>query len=125
MVPLLAVFYIFRIDIVTILYGQGKLSLDGQLHIASLLGVYLIGLLPRLISRLLIRAHLASQNHNKVVTATLIRLVLNPFCNWLFMRYWGLEGIAWSTTILSYPILAYIAIEFWRNTKLVKNTQDG
>ena len=125
MVPLLAVFYIFRTNIVTILYGQGKLSLDGQLHIASLLGVYLIGTLPRLISRLLIRAHLASQNHTKVVTATLIRLVLNPFCNWLFMRYWGLEGIAWSTTILSYPILAYIALEFWRKTKPVKNTQDG
>ena len=125
MLPLLMGFYIFRSDIVTILYGQGKLSIDGQLHIASLLGVYLIGMLPRLISRLLIRAHLASQNHNKVVTATLIRLIFNPLCNWLFMRYWGLEGIAWSTTILSYPILAYIAIEFWRKTKPVKNTQDG
>lgn len=125
MLPLLVGFYIFRSDIVMILYGQGKLSLDAQLHIASLLGIYLIGMLPRLISRLLIRAHLASQNHNKVVTATLIRLVLNPFCNWLFMRYWGLEGIAWSTTILSYPILAYIAIEFWRKTKPEKNTQDS
>ena len=117
MVPLLAGLYIFRTNIVAIFYGHGKLSVDAQRHIASLLGVYLIGTLPRLISRLMIRAHLASQNHNKVVTATLIRLVLNPFCNWIFMQYWGLEGIAWSTTILSYPILAYIAIEFWRNTK--------
>lgn len=125
MVPLLVGFYIFRTDIVTIFYGFGKLSLDGQLHIASLLGIYLIGILPRVISRLLIRAHLATQNHHKVVTATLIRLVLNPFCNWIFMRYWGLEGIAWSTTILSFPILAYIAIEFWRKAKPVKNTQDG
>ena len=114
MVPFLIGFYIFRSDIVALLYGHGKLSEGGQSHIASLLGIYLIGMLPRLISRLLIRAHLARQNHLTVVTATLIRLILNPFLNWVFMQYWGLEGIAWSTALLSYPILAYIAIEFWR-----------
>ena len=116
MVPFLIGFYIFRSNIVALLYGHGKLSVEGQQHIASLLGIYLIGMLPRLISRLLIRAHLARQNHLTVVTATLIRLVLNPFLNWIFMQYWGLEGIAWSTTLLSYPILAYIAIEFWRKS---------
>ena len=114
MVPFLVVFYLFRLDIVTVLYGHGKLSGAGQNHIASLLGIYLIGMLPRLISRLLIRAHLARQAHRTVFTATLIMLILNPFLNWLFMRYWGLEGIAWSTALLSYPILAYIAIAFWR-----------
>lgn len=114
MVPFLVVFYLFRLDLVTVLYGHGKLLEAGQNHIASLLGIYLIGMLPRLISRLLIRAHLARQAHRTVFTATLIRLILNPFLNWLFMQYWGLEGIAWSTALLSYPILAYIAIAFWR-----------
>ena len=116
MVPFLIGYYLFRNDIVAILYGHGKMSGEGQLGIALLLGVYLIGMLPRLISRLLIRAHLACQNHLTVVTATLIRLILNPVLNWIFMQYWGLEGIAWSTTLLSYPILAYIAIEFWRKS---------
>ena len=114
MVPFLVGFYFLRENIVSILYGHGELSEAGQSHIASLLGIYLLGMLPRLISRLLIRAHLARQAHRTVVTATLIRLVLNPFLNWLLMQYWGLEGIAWSTTLLSYPILAYIAIAFWR-----------
>ncbi len=114
MVPFLVVFYLFRSDIVAMLYGHGKLAETGQTHIASLLGIYLIGMLPRLISRLLIRAHLARQAHRTVLTATLIRLIVNPFFNWLFMQYWGLAGIAWSTTLLSYPILAYIAIAFWR-----------
>ena len=114
MVPFLIVFYLFRADIVAMLYGHGKLSETGQAHIASLLGIYLLGMLPRLISRLLIRAHLARQAHRTVFTATLIRLILNPFLNWFFMRYWGLEGIAWSTALLSYPILVYIAIAFWR-----------
>ena len=117
MVPFLVGFYLFRENIVSILYGHGELSEAGQSHIASLLGIYLLGMLPRLISRLLIRAHLARQAHRTVVTATLIRLVLNPFLNWLFMQYWGLEGIAWSTTLLSYPILAYIAITFWWGSK--------
>ena len=114
MVPFLVLFYLFRSDIVAVLYGHGKLSEAGQNHIASLLGIYLFGMLPRLISRLLIRAHLARQAHRTVFTATLIRLILNPFLNWFFMRYWGLEGIAWSTALLSYPILAYIAVAFWR-----------
>ncbi len=114
MVPFLTGFYLFRTDIVTLLYGHGELSEAGQFHIASLLGIYLLGMLPRLISRLLIRAHLARQAHGTVVTATLIRLILNPFLNWIFMQYWGLEGVAWSTALLSYPILAYIAIAFWR-----------
>ena len=117
MVPFLTGFYFLRGNIVSVLYGQGVLSEAGQLHIASLLGLYLLGTLPRLMSRLLIRAHLARQAHGTVVTATLIRLVLNPFLNWLFMQYWGLEGIAWSTTLLSYPILAYIAITFWWGSK--------
>jgi len=114
MVPFLVVFYLFRSDIVAMLYGHGKLSEVGQTHIASLIGIYLIGMLPRLISRLLIRAHLARQAHRTVLTATLIRLILNPLLNWFFMLYWGLEGIAWSTALLSYPILAYIAIAFWQ-----------
>ena len=114
MTPFLTGFYLFRENIVSILYGHGELSEAGQLHIASLLGIYLIGMLPRLMSRLLIRAHLARQAHRTIVTATLIRLILNPFLNWVFMQYWGLEGIAWSTALLSYPIFAYIAIAFWR-----------
>ena len=114
MVPFLMCLYLFRVDLVKVLYGHGELSEAGQLHIASLLGIYLLGMLPRLISRLLIRAHLARQAHRTVVTATLIRLILNPFLNWFFMQYWGLEGIAWSTALLSYPILVYIAFMFWR-----------
>ena len=114
MMPFLIGFYLFRTDIVALLYGHGELSEAGQSHIASLLGIYLLGMLPRLISRLLIRAHLARQAHRTVFTATLIRLILNPFLNWIFMRYWGLEGIAWSTALLSYPIFAYIAVTFWQ-----------
>ncbi len=125
MVPFLLCFYLFRSDIVLILFGRGELSVTGQQHIASLLGIYLIGMLPRLISRLLIRAHLARQNHLTVLTATLIRLALNPVLNWIFMLYWGLEGIAWSTALLSYPICAFIAIEFRRKTKHGENTLDG
>ncbi len=117
MVPFLTGFYLLRENIVSVLYGQGKLSEVAQFHIASLLGIYLLGMLPRLISRLLIRAHLARQAHRTVFTATLIRLILNPVLNWLFMRYWGLEGVAWSTALLSYPIFAYIAITFWRGQR--------
>ena len=113
MTPVLTGFYLFRGNIVSVVYGHGELSAAGQMHIAALLGIYLLGMLPRLMSRLLIRAHLARQAHGTIITATLIRLILNPCLNWVFMQYWGLEGIAWSTALLSYPILAYIAITFW------------
>ena len=115
--PFLFGFYVFRGPIVNLLYGHGELSEAGLRHIASLLGIYLIGMLPRLMSRLLIRAHLARQNHAVVLAATLIRLVLNPLLNWVFMRIWGLAGIPWSTALLSYPICAFIAIAFFRSSR--------
>ncbi len=111
--PFLLGFYVFREPIVNLLYGHGELSEAGLRHIAALLGIYLIGMLPRLISRLLIRAHLARQNHAIVLSATLIRLVLNPLLNWVFMQFWGLAGIPWSTALLSYPICAFIAVAFF------------
>ena len=84
-----------------------------RLHVASLLGIYLIGTLPRLISRLLIRAHLSLQNVTFVFSATLIRTAFNPILNLIFMKRWGLEGIALSTTLLSFPSMIYIGIAFW------------
>ena len=118
MVPFLIGFYVFREEAVALLYGHGALSEQGLSEIAALLGIYLLGMLPRLISRLLIRAHLARQAHRTVVTATLIRLVLNPLFNWVFMKRWGVDGIAWSTTLLSYPVLIYIALTFWRGSRV-------
>ena len=115
--PFLVGFYVFRGPIVNLLYGHGELSEAGLQHIASLLGIYLIGMLPRLMSRLLIRAHLARQNHAVVLSATLIRLVLNPLLNWIFMQFWGLAGIPLSTALLSYPICAFIAVAFLRDSR--------
>lgn len=115
--PFLLGFYAFREPIVNVLYGQGELSEAELKHIALLFGIYLIGMLPRLMSRLLIRAHLARQNHAVVLSATLIRLILNPLLNWIFMRFWGLAGIAGSTAVLSYPICAFIAVAFFRGSR--------
>ena len=92
MVPFLIGFYLFRVDIVTLLYGHGELSEAGQSHIASLLGIYLLGMLPRLISRLLIRAHLARQAHRTVVTATLIRLIPKSLSQLVFHAILGVRG---------------------------------
>ena len=113
MAPLICGFYYYRIAIVDLLYGHGAMTEPERLHVASLLGIYLIGTLPRLISRLLIRAHLSLQNVTFVFSATLIRTAFNPILNLIFMKRWGLEGIALSTTLLSFPSMIYIGIAFW------------
>ena len=113
MAPLICGFYYFRTAIVDLLYGHGAMTEPERLHVASLLGIYLIGTLPRLISRLLIRAHLSLQNVTFVFSATLIRTAFNPILNLIFMKRWGLEGIALSTTLLSFPSMIYIGIAFW------------
>ena len=92
MVPFLTGFYLLRENIVSVLYGHGELSEAGQFHIASLLGIYLLGTLPRLISRLLIRAHLARQAHKTVVTATLIRLILKSAPQLVIYAVLGIRG---------------------------------
>ena len=113
MAPLISGFYYYRIAIVDLLYGHGAMTEPERLHVASLLGIYLIGTLPRLISRMLIRAHLSLQNVTFVFSATLIRTAFNPILNLIFMKRWGLEGIALSTTLLSFPSMIYIGIAFW------------
>ncbi|MDE0184783.1 MAG: hypothetical protein OXP71_04930 [Candidatus Poribacteria bacterium] len=110
--PIIYGFYFFRIAIVDLLYGHGAMSEPERFHVASLLGIYLIGTLPRLISRLLIRAHLSLQNVTFVFSATLLRTAFNPILNLIFMKRWGLEGIALSTTLLSFPSMVYIGIAF-------------
>ena len=110
--PIIYGFYFFRIAVVDVLYGHGAMSEPERLHVASLLGIYLIGTLPRLISRLLIRAHLSVQNVAFVFSATLVRTAFNPILNLIFMKRWGLEGIALSTTLLSFPSMVYIGIAF-------------
>ncbi|MBI1927596.1 hypothetical protein HYR99_25560, partial [Candidatus Poribacteria bacterium] len=111
--PLLFGFYLFRSALVGLLYGHGVMAEAELHHVSVLLGIYLIGTLARLVSRLLIRAHLALQNINFIFSATLIRTVLNPFLNLVFMWFWGLDGIALSTALLSIPLTAYIGIAFW------------
>ena len=111
--PLIFVLHHFRISIVQLVYGHGVMESAEQLHVASVLGVYLIGVLPRLISRLLIRAHLSLQNVTFIFSATLIRTVFNPILNLVFMRIWGLEGVALSTALLSFPLMVYIGVAFW------------
>ena len=103
MVPFLMCLYLFRVDIVQLLYGHGELSEAGQSHIASLLGIYLFGMLPRLISRLLIRAHLARQAHRTVVTATLIRLILNPFSQLVLYAVLGVRGHRLVNSVIVLP----------------------
>ena len=94
-------------------YGHGVMSEAEGLHVASLVGIYLVGVFLQLIGRLLIRAHFALQNFAFVFSATLLRSVLNPFLNLIFMKSWGLEGIVLATTLLSLPSLVYIAVGFW------------
>ena len=119
--PLICGFYYYRIAIVDLLYGHGAMTEPERLHVASLLGIYLIGTLPRLVSRLLIRAHLSLQNVTFVFSATLVRTAFNPILNLIFMKRWGLEGIALSTTLLSFPAMVYIVIAFW----IVSHRSDG
>ena len=111
--PLILAFYYFRATIVALVYGHGVIAETALHHVSSLFGIYLIGTLPRLVSRLLIRAHLALQNVKFVFSATLIRTIFNPFLNLIFMKFWGLDGIALSTVLLSVPVTAYIGIAFW------------
>ena len=110
---ILAGFFFFAGTTIRLLYGHGVMS-DTELgHIASLFRIYLVGMLPRLVSRLLVRAHLAIQNVRFIFSMTLIRTVVNPILNLIFMRFWGLNGIALATAIPSFPIAIYIGLNFW------------
>lgn len=108
--PVLAGMFIGRYVLIGLLFERGAFSADDTARVASVLGIYLPGVLPNLLGILAVRAHIIERNLMLVFWLGIASMLGNAVLNALLIGPLGLEGLALATTLnmLLIPAL-YIA----------------
>jgi len=89
-----------RGPIIDLLYGQGRLE-EAQLNLLkTLFAWFLIGFPAAVINLLYVRILFVMKKSSVFFVQSTIRLGLNILLNYVFMRLWGLPGIAMATAFV-------------------------
>jgi putative peptidoglycan lipid II flippase len=121
-VPLTLIVFALSEPIVSLLFERGAFTkadthLSGQVQALFVLQVpfYMLGILiVRLISSL--------QANHVLMWGAAINLFLNIFLNYLFMQWFGVSGIALSTSVVYFISFCYLFYMLWR---VIKNNVYG
>jgi putative peptidoglycan lipid II flippase len=89
---------LFRDLIVRLLFGFGKMPADDLSVLSTLFGWMMVGFAPAILNLLYVRVLFVLKKSSVFFVQSLIRLILNIVFNFIFMRLWGLQGIAMSTS---------------------------
>jgi len=98
-----------RRPLCALLFGRGAMDAAGVAQIADILPWALVGAAPFGALLVLARAHVALQNSRIMPGMGLVNSALNAALNGLFVGFFGLSGIALSTSV-TYAVVAAI---FW------------
>lgn len=89
---------LFRDPIVRLLFGLGKMPADDLSMLGKLFGWMMVGFAPAILNLLYVRVLFVLKKSSVFFIQSLIRLILNILFNFVFMRLWGLQGLAISTS---------------------------
>ena len=92
------VLILFRDLIARLLFGFGKMPAGDLPMLGSLFGWMMVGFAPAILNLLYVRVLFVLKKSSVFFIQSLIRLILNIIFNFIFMRFWGLPGIAMSTS---------------------------
>jgi putative peptidoglycan lipid II flippase len=106
---LAALFAAVRGPLARLLFLHGSMDEAGAAGIAAILPWGLVGVAPFGALLVLARAHVALQNSRIMPSMGLLNSALNAILNLLFVRLFGLPGIALSTSV-TYLV---VAVVFW------------
>ncbi|OGC59299.1 hypothetical protein A3A70_02530 [candidate division WWE3 bacterium RIFCSPLOWO2_01_FULL_42_11] len=99
LIPVLAVFFAFRYPIINFFYANRQFTQEGVSNVVLLWGILIIGVLPNMLWRILVRFYHVMQDTKTPFWIGMFRSVLNILLNIIFKHFWGLPGIALSTSI--------------------------
>ena len=107
---IMLILFAFNRQLVNIAYARGEFPMEllGVVGITFL--CYLAGLVFYLLSQLVVRAHLVIRNTKTLMKTAFISNILNISLNLVFMRFFGVKGIALST---SFTVMATFAYLYW------------
>jgi putative peptidoglycan lipid II flippase len=102
--PVIAGMIIGREVLCTLLFERGAFSVSDRHMTATVLGCYLLGVLPNLLAILAVRAHVLLQHFKLIFVLGITSVLINLAFNFALMPVFGLSGIALSTSITVFVI---------------------
>ena len=117
-IPLLFFMYFLRLPLVQLMYERKNFTYDLSVSTANFLGVYLIGILPLILGRVLTRAFLVIEDTWTPFWVGNFRFILNIAADLLFIKLLGYIGIPLSTTFTSFVMFIYMYLALRRKIRL-------
>ncbi|MBU1017090.1 MAG: lipid II flippase MurJ [Patescibacteria group bacterium] len=118
-IPLLFFMYFLRLPLVQLMYERKNFTYELSVNTARFLGVYLIGILPLILGRVLTRAFLVIEDTWTPFWVGNFRFVLNIVANLILIKFLGFIGIPISTTITSFAMFFYMYFALRKKIKLI------
>lgn len=123
-VTLSVLFIIFRNPLIALLYGRGDLH-ESHLRVLSELFAWLVvGFAPAVMNLLYVRVLYVIKKSSIFCIQSLIRFFMNIVLNALFIRIWGLQGIAMATAVVFVGGTAWMHFyleQYWKKRGLHEN----
>ncbi|HYW73414.1 MAG TPA: lipid II flippase MurJ [Pyrinomonadaceae bacterium] len=110
--PLTAGLIIFSTPIVSLLFHRGAFVAEDVRLVSQIQALYALEIPSYLVSIIVARLISSLQQNRLLLFGTIINLFTNLCLNYLFMRWWGLPGIALSTSCVNLcsTIIWYLVI---------------
>jgi putative peptidoglycan lipid II flippase len=97
---------------IQLIFGRGRFPAVSMPLLGSTWACYLLGLAPYIAGSMFTQAHLALKNTAFLMKAGFVNCVLNVLLNLVFMRLFGVAGIALATTITVMATAVILFISF-------------
>lgn len=115
--------FFVRGPLLRLVFLHGEMDVGGVERMAELLPYHLLGLTPFGALLVLARAHVATKNGSIMISMGIINASTNALGNWILLHYFGLEGIALSTSIVQLSIAVIFWFRFDAHLKKLERTE--
>jgi putative peptidoglycan lipid II flippase len=113
-VPLTVILIYFSEPLIALLFQRGAFTAEDTHLVAQVQAAFLLGLPFYVLSTLMVQLMYSTHGNQMVMVSAVIGLLLNVLLNYVLMQYFGVVGIALSTTTVYIASLAFLLILYRR-----------
>lgn len=115
-IPFTFLMIVFSETIIRVLYERGAFTAPDTIVVSEIQIFYLLQIPIYLIGILIVRLISSLKANHILMQGTVINVIANIGFNVLFIRWWGVAGIALSTTCVYVVSVTFLAYRLWRRT---------
>ncbi len=108
---------IFSKPLIVLLYSYGSIDPQSHIILSNLLSVYLLGAGPFIAGMIYSRAFSAQRRISLLASVALVSVLCNLIFNFIFIKYFGIYGIALATA-MSHLISLILFMHFFKSNKI-------